>query len=121
MVELFAVFHDACRINEHIDHQHGLRGAELAAQWRGECFDLSDDDFSRLYDACSYHTDGQMSDDPIVQVCWDSDRLDLGRVRITPLRSRLSMAAGMDDIYYWAHERSQKRLFPEDIRQEWGL
>ena len=36
VVQLFAVFHDSRRINESIDGGHGLRGAELAAELRGE-------------------------------------------------------------------------------------
>jgi uncharacterized protein len=35
VVELFALFHDSCRVNEDTDHGHGSRGADLAQQ----CFD----------------------------------------------------------------------------------
>ena len=30
VVELFAFFHDSCRVNEFTDHDHGKRGADLA-------------------------------------------------------------------------------------------
>ena len=30
VVELFAFFHDSCRVNEYTDRNHGSRGAELA-------------------------------------------------------------------------------------------
>ena len=33
VVELFAVFHDACREGEGVDRGHGRRGAELQAAW----------------------------------------------------------------------------------------
>lgn len=35
IIELFAIFHDSGRQNEHIDDGHGYRGAELAKQLRG--------------------------------------------------------------------------------------
>jgi uncharacterized protein len=30
VVQLFAIFHDARRVNENVDDGHGMRGAELA-------------------------------------------------------------------------------------------
>jgi HD superfamily phosphodiesterase len=41
VVSLFAVFHDSRRINECTDHDHGLRGADFAAELRGSVFDVS--------------------------------------------------------------------------------
>src|SRR5262245_26713220 len=55
VVELFAVFHDARRENEHTDPGHGRRGAELAGLFRGWLFDLDDGDFALLEVACSDH------------------------------------------------------------------
>ena len=80
IVSLFAVFHDARRINEGVDHGHGGRGAELAAKLRSSLFHLPDDEFLLLRRACEGHTDGGTEADLAVQVCWDADRLDLGRV-----------------------------------------
>jgi hypothetical protein len=40
VVELFAFFHDARRVNEYEDPDHGKRGAELALKLRGRFFDL---------------------------------------------------------------------------------
>ena len=59
VVELFALFHDSCRVNEDTDHGHGLRGADLAQQ----CFDeglltCSLDDLKLLKVACQQHTGG---------------------------------------------------------------
>ncbi len=121
VVELFAVFHDSRRQNEYGDYQHGLRGALLAQEMRDAYFTLSDDDFQRLFSACEHHTAGKMSDDPIIQACWDSDRLDLGRAGITPSRKRISAAAGEEEIYNWAHQRSLDLVYPDDIRLEWAL
>src|SRR5208283_3634313 len=44
VVQLFAVFHDAHRVNEGVDDGHGRRGADLAAELR-HLFNLPDDDF----------------------------------------------------------------------------
>src|ERR1043166_5518477 len=58
VVELFAVFHDACRHNEDWDPQHGSRGADLAAAFRGRFFELADEPFTALKVACRLHTEG---------------------------------------------------------------
>jgi len=80
VVTLFAVFHDARQVNEHRDDGHGHRGAELAASLRGSLVHLDDGRFELLYEACRLHADGGTTGDLAMQVCWDSDRLDLGRV-----------------------------------------
>lgn len=36
VVELFALFHDACRVNEHEGPEHGDRGAKLAHSMRDQ-------------------------------------------------------------------------------------
>ncbi len=92
VVQLFAVFHDSRRVNEGTDDGHGQRGAELAARLRGR-FTLSDNDFDLLHFACAHHTDGLMDGDITIQTCWDADRLDLGRVGITPEPERLCTKA----------------------------
>lgn len=84
VVRLFAVFHDVCRLTDSHDEAHGARGAELAAEMRGDYFELPDADFAKLVDACSRHTDGLISDDPTIGACWDADRLDLWRAGCTP-------------------------------------
>ena len=43
-----------------------------------------------LVDACTRHDKGQVDDDPTVGLCWDSDRLNLWRVGITPKARLLS-------------------------------
>lgn len=97
VIQLFAVFHDACRENELDDDGHGQRGAELAFKLRGDFLilrDLSQNDFDALYVACANHTDGKTTTDPLIGACWDADRLDLGRVGITPNARYLSTDAG---------------------------
>ena len=43
-----------------------------------------DDAMQDLDDACYYHADGFTKHTITVMTCWDSDRLDLGRVGIKP-------------------------------------
>ena len=120
VVEMFAVFHDAQRVNEHSDDDHGRRGAELAVQLRGIHFCLSDGDFELLHDACSRHTDGLTEADITVQTCWDADRLDLGRVGITPEPRYLCTAAAKTrELIRWADARACDGFVPGFARESW--
>lgn len=97
VIQLFAIFHDACRENELDDEGHGRRGAGLAFKLRGDfpiLRDLSQRDFDSLYVACAEHTDGTITEHGLIGACWDADRLDLGRVGITPNARYLSTEAG---------------------------
>ena len=94
IVTLFSIFHDCRRENEHIDDGHGLRGADLAITMRGIYFDLSDNSFEILINACANHTDGQPTSTITIATCWDADRLDLPRVGIIPDPERMCTAPG---------------------------
>lgn len=122
VVELFAVFHDSGRWTEGTDPGHGLRGAEVARRMRGELFDLGDEDFARLHTACALHSDGLTEhEDVTVLTCWDADRLDLGRVGITPRASKLCTPAAKDaKIMAWAIARSHSDAVPAPARA-WGV
>jgi len=93
VVDLFAVFHDACRFDDGYDPDHGARGAELAARLRGRLFALDDERFGWLQAACRGHSDGHTEANPTVMTCWDADRLDLGRVGMRPNPRYLCTAA----------------------------
>lgn len=93
VVELFAFFHDSCRHNEHVDHGHGARGAALAKRLKGDYFDATDDEMDLLQYACVHHSDCMTQGDATVLTCWDADRLDLGRVGISPLAKYLCTEA----------------------------
>jgi uncharacterized protein len=122
VVRLFAVFHDSRRVNEGVDDGHGKQGADLAALLRGDLFDLPDNDFDLLYEACARHTDGLTEGDVTIQTCWDADRLDLGRVRIPPNPQRLCTAAAKrPDILKWADGRGAFEVVPEFVAAEWGI
>jgi uncharacterized protein len=122
VVSLFAVLHDSRRQNEWSDPQHGPRAAEFAVELRGTIFDLPDHEFGLLYRACEGHTHERTHPDVTIQTCWDADRLDLGRVGITPHPSRLCTAvAKRPEILKWADGRATFRVVPRFVQDEWGL
>jgi uncharacterized protein len=120
VVGLFALFHDSRRVNEYYDHNHGLRGAELARALRGSLVHLDDRRFELLYEACRLHTDGLTEGDPTLLACWDADRLDLGRVGITPDPGRLGTDAARK-LICWADGRAQMEFQPGEVLTAWGL
>jgi uncharacterized protein len=112
VVTLFALFHDSRRVNEHTDPRHGHRGAAYARSLRGKLVHLDDADFELLFQACSLHTDGLTEGDVTVQTCWDADRLDLGRVGITPDPDLLCTDAARR-LLAWAE--------PDFVFKLWGI
>ncbi len=122
VVQLFAVFHDARRVNEGHDPGHGTRGALLARQLRGELFQLDDHAFALLDYACRYHTDGRTDGDVTVQTCWDADRLDLGRVGMRPHPQYLCTEAAKDPaLINWADGRACFRFVPDLVSKTWRV
>lgn len=122
IVELFALFHDSQRINEGFDDGHGRRGAKLARELSGVEYDISNEDFKLLIEACELHTDGLLGGDVTLQTCWDADRLDLGRVGITPLAEKLcTEGAKRPDLFKWAARRGEEQFIPNLISSEWGI
>ena len=97
LVLLFALIHDTQRLNEYRDPEHGRRAGEFARVLCSEgLLDLDDARLGPLVDACTRHDKGQVSDDPTIGACWDSDRLNLWRVGITPDPQLLSTAPARD-------------------------
>ena len=122
VVRLFAVLHDSKRINEGSDPDHGQRGADFATALRGRLFDLPESDFRLLCRACAGHTHERTHPDITIQTCWDSDRLDLGRVGVVPHPSRLCTAqAKASDMIHWADGRASFRVVPGFVVDEWGV
>jgi uncharacterized protein len=122
VVRLFALLHDSRRVNEGDDPDHGPRAAEFARLLRGRLFELPDPEFGLLHRACSGHTHERTHPDATIQTCWDADRLDLGRVGITPHPSRLGTeAARRPEIIQWADGRATFGVIPEFVREEWGI
>ena len=83
VLSYFAYFHDCMRENEGYDKGHGPRGAVFAMKHRS-IIPLNDAQFKQLTDACKGHTYGSRPECITINTCWDADRLDLGRVGITP-------------------------------------
>jgi uncharacterized protein len=122
VVELFAVFHDAGRVNDGNDAWHGARGARLAEQLHGVHFHLDEPGMALLTWACTEHTLGKLEADVTVQTCWDSDRLDLGRAGIHPIPQRLCTPEARNaEVIAWAHARSTSSHFPSEVLAEWGV
>jgi uncharacterized protein len=118
VVELFALFHDACRLNEDYDPKHGSRGADLAFELHGKFFELPNRDFTALRVACRLHTEGLTDGDVTVQTCWDADRLDLGRVGIKPSPLYLCTDAAKNPaMLEWAYDRGCAGVQPEFVNQ----
>ena len=120
IVALFALFHDSRRWNEYHDDGHGERGGDFARTLRGTLVHLDDHRFELLYEACRFHTDGLTEGNPTLQACWDADRLDLGRVGITPRPERLCTDAGRN-LLKWANARATREYEPTELLMTWGL
>lgn len=118
VVTLFALFHDARRVNDDYDPGHGMRGGDLAHSLRGSLIHLDDRRFDLLYEACRRHTDGETEADATIQACWDADRLDLGRVGITPVPHLLCTETARR-IVPWAHERARRNHVPDALMTQW--
>jgi len=116
VVQLFSVFHDSRRYNESKDDQHGPRGAELAVKLRENHFELSNEEFDLLYQACRLHTRAETHESITVQTCLDADRLDLGRVGILPeVKYLCTDAAKSQEMISWAYKRSLDGIIPDTV------
>jgi uncharacterized protein len=110
VVELFSLLHDTQRHNERRDPLHGKRAAQYAQTLRGVWFDVSDNEMELLTEALTYHSDGYTEGDITVQVCWDADRLDLGRVGLRPRSDRLCTGTAKSPfVLEEAYQRSLKQ------------
>ena len=112
VIQLFSIFHDSRRKNEHNDTNHGNRGAQFALELRDH-LPIDDDEFQLLVTACSYHTSADNHDDMTVKACFDSDRLDLGRVGNHPIPELLcTPLAKQKETIEWAYKRSLAHELP---------
>src|SRR4051794_32696476 len=122
VVRLFAILHDSRRVSEATDPEHGPRAAEFARTLRGPLFNLPEPEFRLLHRACAGHTHERTHPDVTIRTCWDADRLDLGRVGITPHPSRLcTEVARRPETIRWADGRASFGVVPEFVEAEWGI
>jgi len=97
VVRFFAFLHDAFRVDDGSDFGHGPRSADNLDKLPDELSTiLSQDQLNLLEYAIRHHTDGNTSEDPTIGACWDSDRLDLGRVGLIPSDRFMSTQAGKE-------------------------
>ena len=83
---LFAYYHDILRLNDGADPDHGKRAAELLRRVKtvANLGHVPTDVMDKICYACENHTAMQRSGDPLIDICFDADRLDLMRVGIKP-------------------------------------
>ena len=108
VIEVFSFIHDACRLSDGYDPDHGPRAAAFASSINQNLLMLSAEELAELVDACTHHTRGFTTGFSItVLTCWDSDRLDLGRVGIVPKPEYLCTETARDrDVIAWATRNS---------------
>ena len=95
---LFGLLHDSLRQSEGYDHGHGLRAATVVTEMAKEkLIELSDSQLERLWVACAYHSDGLVTLDPTIAVCWDADRIGLWRLGRKPEPSGMSTVMMRDE------------------------
>ena len=95
VVRLFAYLHDKCRLSNHNDWKHGERAAEMLYVIRGSLLkDLTDEEFYLLEKACRFHTTMHRIGNPTIDICFDADRLDLGRVGVEPYPIKMATERG---------------------------
>ncbi|MCP4135290.1 MAG: hypothetical protein GY754_30255 [bacterium] len=122
VVELFAVLHDSQRRSDMVDKDHGRRGARYAEELRGEFFELDDSGFELLVEACRYHNRYRKCENETIQTCWDSDRLDLGRVFIKPNPKYMYTPTAKDPgTIDWALDKNINNHRPGLIETEWNM
>ena len=101
VVRFFAYLHDKCRLDNWTDIEHGVRAADMLSTIRNTILrDFTDEEVSLLERACRYHTTEHRTGNPTIDVCFDADRLDLGRVGIVPNPRRMATEQG---AYYAAN------------------
>ena len=115
VVRLFALFHDSKRANDGEDIVHGARGAEFAKTcFEEHRFEITREQFDKLYHACKFHTTEHRSGDATIDTCYDADRLDLGRVGILLAPAKMATAYGATI----ARKSLEAGVEPEEMR-EW--
>ena len=97
VVLCFAYLHDVERQDDGYDEEHGPRAAALVDQIRDSVLAFLDDkQIGLLKEACALHTICHKIGNPTIDACFDSDRLDLSRVGITPDPDKMATKKGAE-------------------------
>ncbi len=120
VVRYFAYLHDKCRLNDWTDLEHGVRTADMLPTIRDMILkDFTDEEVALLEKACRYHTTEHRTGIPTVDICFDADRLDLGRVGIVPNPKLMATEQG---AYYAANihliDKFEYKCIREPLRQK---
>lgn len=117
VLDWFAVLHDAWRQDEGEDPHHGFRAmAYVRKIHEGDQLGLTTPQFCQLLKALEYHNVQWVKrpTDITVLACWNADRLDLGRVGITP-RADLMFAEALPPTAIW--QAMHQRAVAERLKQ----
>ena len=97
VIACFAYLHDSERKDNGIDMEHGLRASLFIDTIRDSYLkSLSDEQIETLKTACEMHTVVPRTGDITVNICFDSDRMDLLRVGILPVPERMATKRGAE-------------------------
>lgn len=92
----FAFYHDIARVSDSGDDGHGRRAVEILKRARQHpnmaC--MATELFDKLCYACEHHTSMRRSGDPLIDVCFDADRLDLMRTGMEPCPDAMATHIG---------------------------
>lgn len=103
----FVYLYHKCRLDDWTDIEHGVRAADMLSTIRNTILrDFTDEEVSLLERACRYHIAEHRTGNPTIDVCFDADRLDLGRVGIVPNPKRMATEQGA----YYAVKNSNSSL-----------
>lgn len=96
MADMFAHWHDIMRFNNGNDPEHGKRSVDTIKRNRNHINlqPVKDDLIDRLMFACENHTTMHKSGDPLIDICFDGNRMDLTRVGIQPDPKLMATEAG---------------------------
>ncbi|MBU3979267.1 hypothetical protein KJ980_06065 [Patescibacteria group bacterium] len=86
VIRLFAYMHDSRREDEYDDPLHGFHAAKYVLDlYEKNLLGISRQQLETLMYACEHHSNQTAKSDNItIQICWDSDRLDIWRLGIEP-------------------------------------
>ena len=110
IISMFALLHDSRRIYDVIDPEHGKRSAEFVQHLsNSDHIKLDKDRLETLIFACRHHNDRSAhSDNLTVNICWDSDKVDLIRIGVDPKDIVLTTEVGIKYLQNIIHANENK-------------